>query len=250
MAVQDYSTTAASNNAAPPNGAPEGMTPGSVNDTIRQIMADVALESQVNRVRYLNSVAGTNTITASMTPSLTAYSAGMLAVFNPANTNTGATTLNINSLGALDVFRQGGIALAAGDLAAGIPAVIVLDSGADDWILLNPTSVGWRDIPRTDDTVSTTILDSMRGTLRRYTGVGSHVYTYDTAQTYTAGGVMTLVNEGSGSITIAGAGSGTIRWYNGSGTVSVATRTLAVGGVATIYFLSTTVATVWGTGLS
>src|SRR5687768_17600690 len=41
MAVSDWSTTAASNNAAPPNGAPEGMAPSAVNDTIRQVMADV-----------------------------------------------------------------------------------------------------------------------------------------------------------------------------------------------------------------
>jgi hypothetical protein len=41
MAVSDWSSTPASNNAAPPNGAPEGTAPSAVNDTIRQIMADV-----------------------------------------------------------------------------------------------------------------------------------------------------------------------------------------------------------------
>lgn len=41
MAVSDWSTTASNNNAAPPNGAPEGMTPGGINDVLRQIMADV-----------------------------------------------------------------------------------------------------------------------------------------------------------------------------------------------------------------
>lgn len=41
MAVSDWSTTAADNNAAPPAGAPEGQTPGSLNNCIRQIMADV-----------------------------------------------------------------------------------------------------------------------------------------------------------------------------------------------------------------
>lgn len=42
MAIENYSTTAASNNATPPNGAPEGMAPSGVNDTIRQIMADLS----------------------------------------------------------------------------------------------------------------------------------------------------------------------------------------------------------------
>jgi len=41
MAFTDYSTTPANNNSAPPNGAPEGMAAALVNDTMRQIMADL-----------------------------------------------------------------------------------------------------------------------------------------------------------------------------------------------------------------
>ena len=41
MGVQSYSTTASDNNDSPPNGAPENMAPSAVNDTIRQIMADI-----------------------------------------------------------------------------------------------------------------------------------------------------------------------------------------------------------------
>ena len=37
--IEAWSTTAASNNATPPNGAPEGMAPSTVNDTMRQMMA-------------------------------------------------------------------------------------------------------------------------------------------------------------------------------------------------------------------
>lgn len=40
MPISAWSTTPASNNSAPPNGAPEGMTPSSVNDIMRQQMAD------------------------------------------------------------------------------------------------------------------------------------------------------------------------------------------------------------------
>lgn len=138
MPVTSWSTSPSSNNAAPPNGWPEGMPAAAVNDTARQQMADLVIEFQKNQVKVLGSVSGTNTITASMTPALTAYSAGMTIVFTPANTNTGATTLNINGLGALDVQRGNSAALVAGDLLAGIPAYLVLDSGADDWTLLNP----------------------------------------------------------------------------------------------------------------
>lgn len=39
MGIESWSITASSNNASPPNGAPEGMAAGSVNDVIRQNMA-------------------------------------------------------------------------------------------------------------------------------------------------------------------------------------------------------------------
>lgn len=38
--IRNWSTTPASNNSAPPNGAPEGMAPSTVNDIMRQQMAD------------------------------------------------------------------------------------------------------------------------------------------------------------------------------------------------------------------
>lgn len=41
MGIDAWSTTAASNNAAPPDGAPEGMAASTVNNTMRQIMASV-----------------------------------------------------------------------------------------------------------------------------------------------------------------------------------------------------------------
>ena len=43
MPIKDYSTTAANNTLTPPNGAPEGMAAGLVNNTIRQVMADTRL---------------------------------------------------------------------------------------------------------------------------------------------------------------------------------------------------------------
>ncbi len=41
MSIRNYSTTAASNNLAPPNGWPEGMAPSGVNNAARQMMADI-----------------------------------------------------------------------------------------------------------------------------------------------------------------------------------------------------------------
>lgn len=144
--VTSYSTTPANNNSAPPNGAPEGMTPGSVNDVIRQVMTDIAVEAQKNQVKMLGSVAGTNTITGSMSPALTSYSDGMLVVFNPAATNSGAVTLNVNSLGAVTVnklLNGASTALVANDLVNGVPALVVYDSSASAFRLINPYSGEW-----------------------------------------------------------------------------------------------------------
>ena len=41
MAYTKYSLTPADNNSAPPNGAPEGMLPSAVNDTMRDMMAQI-----------------------------------------------------------------------------------------------------------------------------------------------------------------------------------------------------------------
>ncbi|MFC4271600.1 hypothetical protein GQF03_17455 [Sneathiella chungangensis] len=42
MSYSDWSTTAANNNSAPPNGFPEGMKASTVNNSARQLMADLA----------------------------------------------------------------------------------------------------------------------------------------------------------------------------------------------------------------
>lgn len=142
MPVTSYSRTPASNNSAPPAGAPEGMAPSAVNNVIRQNMTDTANEATYNGCKVLGSVSGTNTVIGVLSPVITTYSAGMIVVFTPANTNTGATTLNISGVGALDILKEQGIALTGGELKAGVPAVLVLDSGSDDWILLNSSHSG------------------------------------------------------------------------------------------------------------
>lgn len=86
--------------------------------TARTQYARVA-EVQDGALHWLTSVAGTNTITALAVLSMSAYAAGQRFVLAVAGTNTGAVTLNINSIGAKDVKDSLGNALAAGELPAG-----------------------------------------------------------------------------------------------------------------------------------
>ncbi len=76
----------------------------------------------------LNNVAGTNSITATMTPTLTAYASGQLFILKPAVTNTAATSITIDSIagGAKNIFAFGAAAL-GGELIAGIPSLIEYD---------------------------------------------------------------------------------------------------------------------------
>ena len=85
--------------------------------------------SQVQDGGYvtLSSVSGTDTITATCAPAITAYAAGQFFTFVSAGANTGAVTLNINSLGAKAVTKEGATALAAGDIAAGAVVCVEYD---------------------------------------------------------------------------------------------------------------------------
>lgn len=64
------------------------------------------------------AVSGTDTLTGSLTPALTAYTTGSVYTFKAAGANTGAVTLNIDGLGAKAVTKNGTTALAANDIRA------------------------------------------------------------------------------------------------------------------------------------
>jgi hypothetical protein len=75
----------------------------------------------------LSSVAGTNSITATATPTLTAYATGAIYSFIALNTNTGAATLSIDGLTATSITKNGSVALSAGDIQAGKMMLVEYD---------------------------------------------------------------------------------------------------------------------------
>jgi hypothetical protein len=74
----------------------------------------------------LSGVAGTNTVTATST-TYTAYFTGSTVSFVAAGANTGATTLNINGLGAKAITKQGSTALTQGDIKLGQIVMLTYD---------------------------------------------------------------------------------------------------------------------------
>ena len=93
------------------------------------VATDAATLGQVQSTaaKLLTSVSGADTITAAGSPSVASYVAGQMFYFVAAGDNTGAVTINIDSLGAKSVTRDGAVALAAGDIKSGEVVVIVYD---------------------------------------------------------------------------------------------------------------------------
>lgn len=90
--------------------------------------------------------AGTNTITlANPSPNGFAYTAGYFVTFIAGGTNTGATTLNVNSLGAKNVFKQtstGPAASTGGEIVIGQLTIAYYDGTQFEVFPANITPVG------------------------------------------------------------------------------------------------------------
>jgi hypothetical protein len=78
---------------------------------------------QNSSTTLIGSVAGTNVITGGLTPALTAYAVGQRFTFIPANTNGGATTLNIDSRGA-GAVQLNHAALVGGEIRQNVPVEV------------------------------------------------------------------------------------------------------------------------------
>jgi hypothetical protein len=102
-------------------------------------LTDAANLSQLqNSTGTFLTVTGTNTIVGTVSPSLTAYAAGQLFAFLPVASNTGATTININSLGAKNIVRLAATALVSNDIIINSVAFIIYDGTS--FQLLNPNT--------------------------------------------------------------------------------------------------------------
>lgn len=93
---------------------------------------------QDNTTHTLSSVGGTAAaITAGLTPTITAYVAGMIFSFLPANNSVaGGTTLNISAIGAITILKKQLVPLAANDLQSNVQAIVVYDG--THFLLINP----------------------------------------------------------------------------------------------------------------
>ncbi|MGD9816594.1 MAG: hypothetical protein AB7Q23_17410 [Hyphomonadaceae bacterium] len=137
--LQAWSTTASSNGAADSAiNLAEGQTPASLNDAGRAVMAGVkGFANQISGAKTSGGSSNAYTFTSDSVATITAYAAGMLLAFKANHTNTGASTLNVDGVGATSIRKGGAVtALAANDIVA--DGIYLVAYNGTYWMLLNP----------------------------------------------------------------------------------------------------------------
>lgn len=109
--------------------------------------------------------------------------------------------------------------------------------------------VGYRGMPRRDISGDGNTAASDNGCVVVYTGTGGHTFTVD-SDFGVAFYIMNVINSGTGTLTLAETLAGSMFWFNATGAPATGSRTLAIGGVATLYMSSAASVWVWGSGLS
>ena len=137
--LYNWSTTAADNDdAGTPINWAENQLPATVNNSARELMKQVADFRNLLSGAKISS--GTNTTTLTTGMSLSSYAQGTLFAFEQGVTNTGAVTINVDSIGAKDIKKHKTVALVAGDLVAGGLYIIAYEATAGNFQLISPTA--------------------------------------------------------------------------------------------------------------
>lgn len=146
-----------------------------------------------------------------------------------------STRVTIGTTGGVQVGSPTG-----GDLGSG-----TINVSGD--IAINGEYVAYRNLLSRNVTGSTSTEASDNGRLIYYGGSGGHTITLDTD--LAAGGIVQVM-VGSGGVTLAITGGGTLFWFGGAGSLGTGSRTLAIGAVATCFTPDGANWYIWGSGIS
>lgn len=228
MAVKNWSTTPASNASVDSINFAEGQNPSTVNDSARQLMADVAELYALNKGGTVTgTIGGTGdavTLATTPNPFSAAYATGQRFLMKMTAVNTvAAPTLNVASLGAKTIKMPGGVACAIPQWAINDVLTFVYDG--TDMILVAGSSVA-----------SSGILAAAQALTRNaQTGTTYTVLTGDRAK------YITFSNASAIAVTLPQANSTTFGggWYTymeniGAGTVTVTPTTSTINTLSTL----------------
>ena len=231
MAYTKYSLTPSSNTAAPPDGAPEGMLPSAVNDTMRDMMSQI--RDCGDGIRD-----GTYTMTAAK---ITGGSiTGLSSALPVASGGTGVTT----STGTTNVVLSNSPTLVTPVL--GTPSSGTLSSCTVD----GTDAVGFRNVPVNSQSAAYTLVlaDSGKVILHPASDANARTFTIpaNSSVAYPVGTAITFINMTSQVVTIA-ITSDTM-YLSSAGTTG--SRSLAQYGSATAIKITSTNWIISGSGLT
>ena len=192
----NWSETAASNNAAAPDGWPEGMLGSAVNNAARELMA--AIKRDWNRSHVTISSTGSANAYVLTYANAPTYTHGIRLSFKASFANTGACTVNANGLGAKSiVLIDGATALVENDIVVNQHVHLEYDSALDKMVMC--TARG--QIPGVGDHEVTVHTGNGHGTtntvIRRFTTVLVNTGTAITyADSATLGATFTINETG------------------------------------------------------
>ena len=231
MAYTKYSLTPSSNTAAPPDGAPEGMLPSAVNDTMRDMMSQI--RDCGDGIRD-----GTYTMTAAK---ITGGSiTGLSSALPVASGGTGVTT----STGSVNVVLSNSPTLVTPVL--GTPSSGTLSSCTVD----GTDAVGFRNVPVNSQSAAYTLVlaDSGKVILHPSTDANARTFTIpaNSSVAYAVGTAITFINMTSQVVTIAITTD--TMYLSSAGTTG--SRSLAQYGSATAIKITSTNWIISGSGLT
>lgn len=107
--------------------------------SFRLVNRNIEKRIQNESFSYVADSGTANAYAATLVPAATSYVAGLRVSLKIANSNTGASTLNVNAIGATNILLENGDALVGGELQAGMMADLRYDGSA--FQLLNPANI-------------------------------------------------------------------------------------------------------------
>lgn len=139
----EWDATAGNNTDVSGVSIAEGMAAANVNNAMRAMMAQVSLYLAFQNGGKVTTGSSNAYAVASGLTSLGAYEDGMMFAAVANHANTGAATLNVDSIGAKAIRKLGDVALQGGEIAANRPMLVVYDasanSGAGAFMLIGET---------------------------------------------------------------------------------------------------------------
>lgn len=112
-----------------------GISPSA--DNLTQLKQAVTGYANSSSLRYGIDIGVVNAYVVDLNPAISAYADGFAMTFRPINSNTGAATINVNSVGIKSIVNMAGAALSAGDIRVGAIHLITYNSSSGNFQLNN-----------------------------------------------------------------------------------------------------------------